>query len=190
MKKIVSVIVILFTFSACGPSVYVEKDKVTNAQFVKLKINMYRNSANEPYYRQEVTVVKGISENNPVSYKLYDVITLPDKSFELDSKKMYLIVDDDIYPLENDYEKRYNDQQISEKKEDVMKSDSTKISVVSGYNVVNEKVYQMIHPVSAEIMQKISDAREIVLRYNVGPDFINSEIKGRDLNNLKRLIAK
>ena len=197
MKKIIFAIVLLVVVSACSSSVYTEKDKVTNTQFVKLKIDLSggsfflpRGSRNEPYYRQELTIVKEISKNNLVSYKLYDVITMPDKSFELDSKKMYIIVDNDIYPLENDYEKRYNDQQINENKKEVMQSDSTKVSVVSGYNVVNEKVYQMIHPVSPEIMEQISDAKEVILRYTAGPDFINSKIKGRDLNNLKRLINK
>ena len=190
MKKIIFVIAMLFMLSACSPSVYIEKDKVTDVQFVKLKMDLYGNASNEPYYRQELTVVKEIDKNDSVSYRLYDVNTMKDKSFELDSKKMYLIIDDDIYPLENDYEKRYNDQQISEKKEDVMKSDSTKISVVSGYNVVNEKVYQMIHPIANETMAQISHAREVALRYTAGPDFLNSEIQGRNLINLKILINK
>jgi hypothetical protein len=167
-----------------------ENDTVTKTQFAKLKIHLSKNNVNEPYYRQELTFVKEISPEN-VSYELYDVMTLSDKSFEIDTEKMYLIIDNnEVFPLENEYENQHNGQYVKKEEKEIMRADSMKISVVAGYNVVNEKVYQMIHPVSSDVMQKILSARIVVFRYSLGPDFINSEIKGSNLSNLKRLIAE
>ena len=112
------------------------------------------------------------------------------ENFEVDTKDMYLIVDDEVFPLENTYEKRLGERNVNEKKEEVMQADSSKVSVVTGYDVVQKNVYQMTHPVSAEVMGRILDANEVVLRYTVGPRFINSDINGKNLVNLKQLIAK
>lgn len=82
--------------------------------------------------------------------------------------------------LSQPFSKEYNNsRKISEKKEDVMKSDSTKISVVTGYDVVNKKNIQMTHHIlSEDIISKISTASAVYLRYYVGASYINTEIKG------------
>ena len=63
-------------------------------------------------------------------------------------------------------------------------------TVVTGYDVVNKKTIQMTHPINDDILQKILQAHELHLRYYVGPNAINSEIKGTKLRNIKKWILK
>ena len=48
----------------------------------------------------------------------------------------------------------------------------------------------MTHPINDDILQKILQAHELHLRYYVGPNAINSEIKGTKLRNVKKWILK
>lgn len=190
MKKIVAASIALLLLSACSSSVYVENDKATKTQYVKLKLSISDNQIREPYYRQELTFVKETDRTNEVKFTLYDVVTLSEKSFDIDKENILLIIDDNIYTLENDYDKQISDQSVVEKKGEILKADSTKATVVTGYDVVKNNVNQMIHPLPTDVVEQIPGAKEVTLQYKVGPDFLNSEIKGRDLRNLKVLINK
>ncbi len=190
MKKTIFFALALGLLLACSPSVYVETDKVSGTRYVKCEIYLTNNDFREPSYSQKLIVVKETKRNQKPVYNWYDVITMPVESFEIDTKNIYLIVDDEVLALENSYEKQLGEQNVNEKKNEIMQSDSTKISVVTGYDVVQKSVYQMTHPVSEELMNRIFNANEVTLRYTVGPQFINSEIKGKKLNNLKKLIAE
>ena len=190
MKKSLFFAIALYILSACAPAVYTEVDKVTGTRFVKCEMYLTNNDFREPGYSQKLIVVKETKRNEEPVFNWYDVLTMSVENFEVDTKDMYLIVDDEVFPLENSYEKRLGERNVNEKKEEVMQADSSKVSVVTGYDVVQKNVYQMTHPVSAEVMGRILDANEVILRYTVGPRFINSEINGKNLVNLKQLIAK
>ena len=48
----------------------------------------------------------------------------------------------------------------------------------------------MIHPLSDEMIELITTARRVYLRYYVGPNMITSEIKGAKLYSVKKLISR
>lgn len=190
MKKIFPIVALLLLLYACASPIYIERDAATQARYVKLKIHLKDNRKYEPYYRQTLTFVKESTHKNTVSYVLYDAIKLLESSFDIDTEKMYLIVDNEVFPMTNSYEKQYNNRSIHKNTQEVMQADSTKISVVTGYDEVTKKVYQMTHSLSSEMIRCIENARIVILRYSAGPDLINSEIEGRDLKHLKQLITK
>lgn len=190
-KNILSIGVLALILTSCfsGNRVYVEKDIVKRTQKVSYEMSWARDQRNEPFYSQNLVFLKEIDENQKVAYTLYDVIKLPAESFDL-KEDMYLLIDEEVIPLPVERHEKYNTRKVDEKKSEVMRSDSTKISVVTGYDVVEGKTTQLIHPLSEEIINKLADAQEVSLRYYVGPGAINTEIKGRWLRKVKEWIAK
>lgn len=191
MKKILLFTMLLYVLSSCSsiPSLYTETDKVTGTRYVKCEMFLTDNDFREPGYSQKLIISKELKPNQEPQYIWYDVVTLSVRNFDLDVDDIYLLIDDEVFPLKNTYEKQKGERKVNEQTQDVMRSDSTKVSVVTGYDVVEKNVYQMKHPVSAEVMDKILDAQQVILRYSVGAQFINSEIRLKDLDNLKKLIA-
>lgn len=190
MKKVFFMLVALSALSACAPSVYTETDKVTGTHYVKCEMYLVKNDFREPDYSQKIIVVKETKPNQEPTYTWYDVMTLSVKNFDLDMNDMYLLVNKEVFPLENTYERMRNERNVKEKTQEVMKADSNTVSVVTGYDVVQKNVFQMVHPVSSDVMNRILDAGEVVLRYKVGPQFIHSEIRNKDLANIKTMIKK
>lgn len=193
MKKTMTIIFAALLLAGCGAlmnPVHVENDIVMKTKRVLYETSFYTNDRYEPSYSQTITMVKETNNDNKTTYSIYDVITLPSESFEIDENKLYLIIDEEIIPFPTVFKREYNSRKISEKKEDVMKSDSTKISVVTGYDVVNKKNIQMTHILSEDIISIISTASAVYLRYYVGASYINTEIKGGKLANVKKLISE
>lgn len=183
-------VIVFLSLSACAPSLYTETDRVTNTRYVKCEMYFRNNNFREPQYSQQVIVAKETKRNQEPIYTWYDALTLSVQNFDIDMDNIFLIIDNEIFPVKSTYVKRQGEQRINENKTDVMQSDSTKISVVTGYDVVQKNIYQMTHPVSSDVMNRILDANEVIIRYTAGAQFINSEIKGKNLKNLKKLIIK
>lgn len=169
--------------------IYVENDKIMKSRKVTYEAYFVSNQRYEQSYSQKITFLKETDRNSITNYTLYDVITLPVESFDLDDK-MYIVADDNVIKLPVSTQNQYNTKNINEQKNEILQSDSTKITVVTGYDVVNKKTIQMTHPINDDILQKILQAHELHLRYYVGPNAINSEIKGTKLRNVKKWILK
>ena len=190
--KIILLAFTLISVTACvnlRSGIFVENDRVMKTRKVTYEAYFYSNQKYEQSYSQKITFLKETDRNNITNYTSYDVITLPVERFDLD-EKMYIIADDDIMNFPVSTQNQFNTKKINEKKDEIMKSDSTKVTVVTGYDVVNKKTIQMTHPINDDILQKILQAHELHLRYYVGPNAINSEIKGTKLRNIKKWILK
>ena len=190
--KIILLAFTLISVTACvnlRSGIFVENDRVMKTRKVTYEAYFYSNQKYEQSYSQKITFLKETDRNNITNYTLYDVITLPVESFDLDDK-MYIVADDNVIKLPVSTQNQYNTKNINEQKNEILQSDSTKITVVTGYDVVNKKTIQMTHPINDDILQKILQAHELHLRYYVGPNAINSEIKGTKLRNIKKWILK
>ena len=182
----------LLTVTGCvnlRSGIFEENDRVMKTRKVTYETYFVSNQRYEQSYTQKITFLKETDRNSITNYTLYDVITLPVESFDLDDK-MYIVADDDIINLPVSTQNQFNTKKINEKKDEILQSDSTKVTVVTGYDVVNKKTIQMTHPLNDDMLQKIARAREVHLRYYVGPNAINTEIKGAKLRNIKKWILK
>ena len=137
--------------------IYVENDKIMKSRKVTYEAYFVSNQRYEQSYSQKITFLKETDRNSITNYTLYDVITLPVESFDLDDK-MYIVADDNVIKLPVSTQNQYNTKNINEQKNEILQSDSTKITVVTGYDVVNKKTIQMTHPINDDILQKILQA--------------------------------
>ncbi|MFV0470725.1 MAG: hypothetical protein ACK5L7_01640 [Paludibacteraceae bacterium] len=190
MKKAVILTLATLLLSGCGitNSIRIENDIVMKTKRVTYSVYFSANQRYEPYYSQDISFVKETDKNNRTTYTIFDVITLPVESFDIEEDKLYMIIDDDVISFPTTYVKQYDSRKITEKKGEIMKSDSTKVSVVTGYDVVNKKTIHMTHILSDEIVEKIRKANVLNLRYYMGASYINSEIKKKKMENLKKMI--
>lgn len=189
-KYIFSLSLVALIMTSCySNKVYVEQDIVKKNKKVTYEMFWRQNQRQEPYYSQSLTFSKEIDKNNDVKYTLYDVIRLSAESFDME-EDMYILLDGEVLPLPVDGQRNFKVRNVNEETSEVLRSDSTKLTVVTGYDVTERKTIQMIHPLNEEIISKIANAQEVTLRYYVGHGTINTEIKEKNLLKVKEWIAK
>jgi len=87
---------------------------------------------------QSCSTFNRIYSENDIVYSAYDVLYLTGSSFKLDEKAV-LIIDNETYPMVIDKIEFENVNSISENTTDVPTSDSTSVSVITGYSENNIK---------------------------------------------------
>lgn len=188
IQKSLVLFVSTFVLLSCGLSrITVQHDEIMNSKRISFKTTFWNNTKDEPSYSQDINFMKEIDRFNVATYTLFDIIKLPYESFEL-SDKMYIIVNKDVFPLEKENKDNILGYDVHKKTSQVMQADSTYATVVTGQDVMNMKVTRMVHPLSQEIIDKISSAGKVYLRYYIGPEMITSEIKGNNLSKIKSVI--
>jgi hypothetical protein len=140
-----------------------------------------------PLIMLEQSIVKEIKADKGVSYKVFDVLTLTDKSFKLEDK-VYMIIDNNVYKMKLNEKEYQNEKNITEDQEDILASDSTKVSVVTGYSENNRKITRFNYKLNNDIVSKLRNAKQVLFRYYSGPSMITVELYEYNLDNLKKFI--
>jgi hypothetical protein len=81
-----------------------------------------------------------------------------------------------------------NAKVLKEKKEDIVTSDSTSISVVTGYSEYNKKITRFTYKLPEKVIEEIKSAERVLFRYYSGPDMLTIILDNRKLRKLKELI--
>lgn len=166
-----------------------ENDIVYSTRRIKLRYICKDINKNSPLQHLEQTVVKEIKGNNETSYKIYDVLVLTSNSFKMEDK-VFLIIDNEVYPL-TIYGKEYeNTKSITEDKKNVLTSDSTKISVVTGYSEDNTKITRFSYEITEEMISKIKKSNNVIFQYYTGPSMLSVKLWAYNLKMFKQLIDK
>ena len=181
--------VIVSSCSHFTKSLYEETDKVMKSNRVMYESSFKANKRYKQIYWQKLLFQKETDRYQNVKYTLYDVVSVPLESYNL-KDTMYIVVDKDIIPVKITFNEQFNSRKINEHNEEILQSDSTKKTVVTGYDMVNLKTFQMTHTLNKELIDKLRNARELNLRYYAGPKNITTEIKGGKLRKIKQWIEK
>ncbi|KAF0202320.1 MAG: hypothetical protein FD170_2046 [Bacteroidetes bacterium] len=189
IKATLMLVFLSFFMQSCHltSKILVEKDIVYSSKRIKWNYTYTNRSRKSHLLWLEQSVVKEIKANNEISYKVYDVLTFSSKSFQLEDR-VFLIIDNEVLPviLENlEYE---NVKNIVENREDVVTSDSTKVSVVTGYSEDNMKIAKISYELNNEVVDKIRNSNQVLFRYYSGPDMVTLKLKGFNLNRLKKVL--
>jgi hypothetical protein len=122
-----------------------------------------------------------------VSYRAYDVLFLISPSFKLD-EKVILIIDNKPYPMVIDKIELENVKTISENTTDIQTSDSTTVSVTTGYSENNKKITRFSYKIPVSTIMEIKKANQISFRYYSGPSMITVKPKKLSIKKIKELI--
>lgn len=187
-----SLILILCTlFQSCISTnrILVQDDLVYATKRLELRYLCKNTNRRSPLLYVEQTVSKEIKANNEISYKIYDVVVMPSTSFNL-KDEVFLIIDQEVYPLTIDKMELENAKSFTENKEEILRSDSTKVTIVTGYSENNRKITRFSYSLTTEMISKIKEAHKVQFQYYAGPSMLNVKMKMTDLNKFKRLIDK
>jgi len=78
---------------------------------------------------------------------------------------------------------------VSENRKDILTSDSTTVSVVTGYSEFQRRIYRFEYHLEPALMEVILNAKELSFRYYAGPDKITVRYTNGQLRSLKQLIS-
>lgn len=133
------------------------------------------------------SIVKEIKANKEITYKVYDVLTLNNKSFQVEDK-VFVIIDSTVYSMKLDGKEYSNERNFTEDKKNIQTSDSTKISVTTEYSENNKKITRFSYELNSEIINKLKSAKQILFRYYSGPSIITVGLQKKKLDSLKKLL--
>ena len=139
-----------------------------------------------PFYFTQ-SIVKEVDQNNNVSYRAYDVLSLTSSSFKFDEKAV-LIIDNKPYPMVIDRIELENVKTISENSTDIQTLDSTTVSVITGYSENNRKITRFSYKIPVSTIMEIKKASKIYIRYYSGPNMITVKPKKISIKKIKEFI--
>ena len=139
-----------------------------------------------PFYFTQ-SIVKEVYQNNNVSYRAYDVLSLTSSSFKFDEKAV-LIIDNKPYPMVIDRIELENVKTISENSTDIQTLDSTTVSVITGYSENNRKITRFSYKIPVSTIMEIKKASKIYIRYYSGPNMITVKPKKISIKKIKEFI--
>ena len=135
------------------------------------------------------TIIKEIKPNTPDHYWSFERIKLKINSFRLDNR-VFLLIDSAAYQVHVESVEFERVSNIEEKRKDIMTVDSSKVSVVTGYEQNQSNDYRLSYTIEPTLIEKIKTANEISFRYYTGPDMITVPMGKFNLTTLKMLIEK
>jgi hypothetical protein len=180
---------ICFTFQSCSTfnKVYSENDIVYSSHRFELKYYVKDRDRRSPLYYFTQSIIKEINQQDEISYYAYDVLSLSGSSFKLD-EKVFFLIDNEAYPMVIEKMELENVRSISENTDNIPTSDSTSVSVVTGYSEDNRKITRFRYKIPASAMARIKESNQFSLRYYSGPSMITVKPKNKSIRMIKQLI--
>ena len=187
--EILGITLISITFQSCSTSnkIYSENDIVYSTKRFELKYSVKDRDRRSPLFYFTQSIIKEINPNNEISYTAYDVLSLSSSSFKLE-EKVILIIDNEAYPMVIDRIELENVRSISENTSSISTSDSTSVSVVTGYSENNRKITRFKYKIPITTIAEIKESDQLSLRYYSGPSMISVKPKKKSINKFKQLI--
>ena len=187
----VCTLVLSLTLASCRiqERVIEENDIVYGSKRITLTLMYHNMDWRSPLYYMQQSIVKELRANQQASYHIYDVLYLTNSSFKHEDKA-FIIVDDEPFPVVIDHKELENTKELIPQKPDVMTSDSTTMSVITGYSENNQKITRFSYALPTEAILKIDQANHVSFRYYAGPSMITVTLQAGQLTKFKQLIHK
>lgn len=167
--------------------IYTDNDVVTSSKRFELRYAFKDFDRRSPLFYFTQALIKEINPENEVTYTAYDVLSLSASSFRLDERAVF-IIDNEVYPMSLERMELENARDISETTSNILTSDSTTISVITGYSEDNRKITRLSYRIPAATMEKIRSSDNLILRYYSGPSMITVKPRNKSVKKLKQLI--
>lgn len=187
--RILVPLLVILSLNSCISSsrLFVEEDIIYSSKRAELRYTVKDQNLRSPLNYLRQSIVKNISANQESSYTAYDILYMSSSSFKLEDK-VFLIIDGEPFQMTLSSKELDTHRSISEDKTSVLASDSTSISVTTGYSENNSKIVRISYNISGDIISKIKSSNQIMLRYYSGPSMITVRMGYQTLKKLKHLI--
>ncbi len=133
------------------------------------------------------TILKEISDSSGISYTFFDVLSLTSDAYNPEDK-VFLIIDNEIIPISVQLNESIMIDEIKKEEGSILTSDSTEMTVITGYTPLHNKIIKLRYSVPPDIMNKIVSCTILQFRYYSGPHKITIKLKGNRLKKLKKIV--
>lgn len=165
---------LLILQSCFAPRAYTSYDPIRKIKRTEIRIdnNLSANrqalSYIHPFVSSTKTFVKEVDANNNESFTVFELLVLHEDSYPL-SDTLFILVGDNTYPLKlNNMETNFNTY-TENTTSDILASDSTKVSVVTGSSTYNRKKIKMSYTLSPELLRQITRSNDVQFVYYAKP---------------------
>lgn len=182
---------VFITFQSCASyydynNIRSANDIVYNTKRFELKYYVQNKDYRSPVTSLTQDIIKEIDLENEVSYTAYDVLQLSSSGFKLD-EKVFFLIENVAYPMILDKVELETVKNTTENKSDISTSDSTTVSVVTGYSENNIKNARFSYKIPVDIMEKIKDSKQLLIRYYSGPSMITFKPSSESISKIREL---
>lgn len=188
VRTLISCLFLFLIVGSCRPF-KVQDDQIKSMKRMTME-QVYEAREKEeetPLLSMKQTLVKNLYENGQAEYNVYDVLSLDERSFRLE-RKLYWVIDDEVFVIDPDYIDQEQSVAFDESTEDLTTVDSTQRTVITGYQQNNERRVKLKYTLGDELISDLRDARELLIRYYIGPETATIRIRGFELNKYRQLI--
>lgn len=180
------------TFQSCMlfRGILVEEDIVYSTKRIRADFGyLAAREIYSPLIQLHQTIIKETKPNTLDHYQSFEWIKLRINSFRLDNR-VFILIDSAAYQVHVESVEFERVSNIEEKRKDVMTVDSSKVSVVTGYEQNQSNDYRLSYSIEPTLIEKIKTANKVSFRYYTGPDMITVSMGRFNLTTLKKLIDK
>ncbi len=139
--------------------------------------------------RVNQSVVVENTKEGDSKFRVYDVVLLNGNGFRV-SDEVYVIVDKTPHKVIVDLVDRETLSKNEEVRSSVLTSDSTTVSVVTGYNQYEQRVNRIAYTLDKALVDAIKQGDRVYFRYYAGPDMITVRMSSAELRRLKKLFNR
>ncbi len=165
-------------------------DKVKNIRTVRLKLNFLNAKEwRSPLVTSSKHFYKEISQGGNSSYFVYDILELKELSSTINDT-IFLIIDEHIFPIKVQERQTYGKTIKRTKTDNILTSDSTTTTVITGYREENRMVEKIKYQLGNKEIEAIKNAKKLKFRYYSEPEMITIKISHLNLMRIKRFISK
>lgn len=189
---LIVLLLIPFLLQSCALTVFRNKihsetDIVYKTQ--RYELSYYLKQANRRYSSISMgqSIVKKIDAEGVTTYQVYDRLRVPISHFRPD-ERTFLILDQEVFPISIQHSESGRYQTITEEKADLLTADSSSLSVVTGYNLNEGRIFRYYYDLPPATMEQLLATKEVFFRYYAGPEMLTFKIRQRDLKRLKKMI--
>ncbi|MBX2969220.1 MAG: hypothetical protein KF803_07595 [Cyclobacteriaceae bacterium] len=185
-------LLLLFAASCTSPSftqtIQTQYDNATGTKNFRWNHRLHEFRWRSPLVYIDQSFVKQLDGDEVAQYRLYDIVVLRANEFRLEDK-MFMLLDEKPVALQP--RTREDDVMVSRDvdRDDILTADSTKISVVTGYNENNYRVTRLEYALSPEVVSQILTAASIQFRYYSGSNIITVSFSPEKVLRLKELLS-
>ena len=191
LLNIIIIVLLVFILKSCIYSLYntvtVEEDDVKGSRRIKKKV-YYRNDIEfyTPFYSLNQIIVKEIKASG-TTYTVYDQLRMRSDAFALEDT-IYILTDNKIIPIQIENKELDKSFNISENTKKILTADSTKLTVVTGYEKSEYKSSKITYHLNEFTLTAIRQTEELKFRYYSGPDMMTTKMPKSDLKDVKEII--
>jgi len=189
------VLVLLFSIiiSSCSLSHYIrltthydqiKKEKRTNLKMVFLRTEERHTT----FISSEIDFLKIINATGETSFQVYNQLNLTTNSYPLNDT-IFLLIDDHAYPIKIGHQKIEISRNTQTQSNEIIKADSTTVSVISGIQENEYKHIQFHYSLNQQEINAFQNAKTATLHYYANPETFTLKLSSQTLRKLKKFFA-